>query len=298
MFEFVSVEAVGRSGGILSIWDPSFFHRVGVIKNRRFLVVSREIRALGELLNVINVYAPNDALERRALWNTFLNIFGVLPVLWVIAGDFNDVREPSKRRNSEFVTANAAAFNKFIEEADLVEYQMGGGQFTYVSDHRDKFSKLDRFLVCRRFMNGWPTASLTVLAKECSDHRPVLLSAVETNFGHFPFRFFNTWLSFPGFVEFVESECGKFMFVGPADLVLMTKLRWLKGRIKGWLRAFNMAQEGELFVKKQKISYLDLVEDLRPLHPEELDERNHCRLFVEEVERQKMKDLQQKAKVQ
>ncbi|XP_076932415.1 uncharacterized protein LOC143597936 [Bidens hawaiensis] len=111
----------------------------------------------------------------QALWGFFR----------IIAGDLNEVREPSDRRNSEFIASNAAAFNKFIEEADLVEYQMGGGQFTYISDRGDKFSKLDCVLVCRRFMNGWPNVSLTVLAKECSDHRPVLLSAVSVNFDRF-----------------------------------------------------------------------------------------------------------------
>ncbi|XP_076925889.1 uncharacterized protein LOC143588869 [Bidens hawaiensis] len=138
--------------------------------------------------------------------------------MWIIAGDFNEVKDPAERRNSEFVASNAEVFNKFIEEVDLFEYQMGGGLFTYVSDHGDKFSKLDRFLVCRRFMNGWPTASLTVLAKELSDHRPALLSAVIVDCGHFPFWFFNSWLQLPGFMDFIESECGKFVFVGPADL--------------------------------------------------------------------------------
>lgn len=102
------------------------------------MVISGEVRSSGEVLNIVNIYVPNDAMERRGLWHTLLCIKGVIPGLWVFAGDFNEVRAPTERRNSEFFASHANAFNQFIEEADLVEYQMGGGMFTYVSDHGDK----------------------------------------------------------------------------------------------------------------------------------------------------------------
>ncbi|XP_076916421.1 uncharacterized protein LOC143576132 [Bidens hawaiensis] len=205
--------------------------------------------------------------------------------------------DPSERRNSEFVASNAAAFNRFIEVADLVEYQMGGGSFTYVSDHGGKFSKLDRFLVCRGFMSGWSTATLIVLAKEYLDHRLVVLSSVDVDFGHLPFRFFNSWLQLPGFVTFVEEECKKFKFSGPADLALATKLKWLKKKIKIWLADFNKARDGELLFKTTRIRALESDAKSRQLTGGEMEEKAECLMFVQEVESQKMKDLQQKAKV-
>ncbi|XP_076904566.1 uncharacterized protein LOC143560047 [Bidens hawaiensis] len=156
-------------------------------------------------------------------------------LLCVFVGDFNEVRDASERLNSDFVASNAEVFNRFINYAELCEYQMGGGSFTYVSEKGDKFSKIDRVLVCKDFKDCWPGASLNVLPKGCSDHRPLVLSMIPMDYGHIPFRFFNSWLEIPGFVDFVETCCGRFHFHRPPDLALVTKFRWLKiGLRNGW----------------------------------------------------------------
>ncbi|XP_076936084.1 uncharacterized protein LOC143603041 [Bidens hawaiensis] len=251
IYEFDSVDAFGRSGGILSIWDPSYFHKIGSLKHRRFLVTSGVIRPLNCVVSIINIYAPNDPAERKILWYELLEIRRTVPGLCVFVGDFNEVRGPDDRRNSDFVAANANAFNEFIERAELEEYQMGGGMFTYISDKGDKYSKLDRILVCKEFMNRWPLASLLLLAKDCSDHRPLLLRSVASDFGHTPFRFFNSWLDLSGFEDFVGKKCNQFKFEGPADLALSTKFRWLKNQIKWWLAKHNKLKDGTLMKKKR-----------------------------------------------
>lgn len=156
---------MGRSGGLLCVWDPTYFIRSGVFKNRRYLIITGNIKATGERVNIFNIYAPNDPGERRFLWNELLEKRWLCSGLCVMVGDFNEVRDATERLNSEFVSSHADAFNRFINEADLGEYHMGGGLFTYVSDHGDKFSKIDRVLVCKDFMRMWPLASLNVLAK-------------------------------------------------------------------------------------------------------------------------------------
>ncbi|XP_076945024.1 uncharacterized protein LOC143615917 [Bidens hawaiensis] len=137
-FEFGSVDAEGRSGGILSVWDPSYFRKVGRIIHRRFLVTIGVIKPLGCELCFVNVHAPNDSMEKRSLWAELLGLR--------------------------------------LSLSGLMEYQMGGGSFTYISDSGVKMSKLDRLLLCSEFHNRWPLASVTVLAKDGSDHRPLLLS--------------------------------------------------------------------------------------------------------------------------
>ncbi|XP_021999376.1 uncharacterized protein LOC110896220 [Helianthus annuus] len=151
----VSVDAVGRSGGLISMWDPYVFEYIDVIREQRFIVVQGSIKHTGELINIVNVYAYNDPVERRALWEELLLLKKSLEGMWVFGGDFNDVRDPSERFNSDFVALNAEWFNWFIERADLVEYHMGGRKFTYHSDNGVHKSKLDRYLVCREFQaNG------------------------------------------------------------------------------------------------------------------------------------------------
>ncbi|XP_076891625.1 uncharacterized protein LOC143543106 [Bidens hawaiensis] len=297
LFDYDMVDAVGQSGGILSVWDPSFFVKTGVLKNHRFLVINEVIKSTNASLTIINVYAPNDVVERKRLWLELLSVRRMVSGLCMLVGDFNEVREPSERRNSYFNRVNAQAFNEFIEEAGLVKYQMGGGKFTYISHRGDKFSKLDRILVCKDYMNFWPFASLTALTKELSDHRPLLLASVSVNFGHIPFRFFNTWLDIPGFVEFVESQCSSFRFVGPADLVLVTKLRWLKFRIKDWVGYWRRQKEGEYNSKKAEINSIENVAQFRPLSISELECRTACLKFVKEFEAIKARDVKQKARV-
>ncbi|XP_022007605.1 uncharacterized protein LOC110906842 [Helianthus annuus] len=177
-FKIAVVNSVGRSGGLACIWCPSVFRCVNLIHNRHYIVVSGRLVQNGCLINLINVYAPNDSNGRRALWLELINIRNTIQGLWVLMGDFNEVRDSSERMNSEFVEANAETFNNFILSAGLKEYNMDGGSFTYISDNGTKLSKLDRYLVCLGFKERWPNAAVIALEREASDHRPIVLSTV------------------------------------------------------------------------------------------------------------------------
>ncbi|MFS7994259.1 putative Endonuclease/exonuclease/phosphatase superfamily [Helianthus anomalus] len=171
--EFASVDAAGRSGGLASCWDPGIFSVDSVIKSQRFLVVSGSAKGLAQKINILNTHAPNDLPGRRTLWDSIVDIKMQLAGFWVILGDFNDVRQPHERVNSRYDPTSSAEFNDFISRAGLLEYNMSGGKFTYISDNSDiKFSKLDRILVCDLFMQQWPLAELKVLRKGWSDHCP------------------------------------------------------------------------------------------------------------------------------
>ncbi|XP_021980428.1 uncharacterized protein LOC110876569 [Helianthus annuus] len=173
---------------------------------------------------------------------------------------------------------------------------MGGGSFTYISDHGDKLSKLDRVLVCMGFMERWPTASVLALNRDASDHRPILLSTIPSDYGHIPFRFFNSWLELPGFSDLVKHLCQNFFFNGPADMALLVKLRWLKNNIKAWLKAEKVRSDGEYSVKKNRIQSLEREAELRPLGDGELNERAECISFIMEVDRRKQMDAKQKSR--
>ncbi|XP_022017530.1 uncharacterized protein LOC110917248 [Helianthus annuus] len=238
-FQAEVVDAVGNSGGLLCIWNPVVLKCTSVVKRQRFMVVSGELRNRGVDINVVNVYAFNDPLDRRLLWRDLLDVKSSRSGLWVFVGDFNDVRHPAERLNSEFVALNATYFNQFIHLAGLLEYQMGGKKFTFHSDNGLHKSKLDRYLVCHNFMNEWPEASVVALSNVVSDHCPILLSVVSTDFGPVPCRLFNSWLEVPGVMDLVENLCTEFRFNGPADLGLATKLKWVKFKIKRWVEQCN-----------------------------------------------------------
>ncbi|XP_022014442.1 uncharacterized protein LOC110913933 [Helianthus annuus] len=262
-FRIAVVNSTGRSGGLACIWCPTIFRCVNTIQNRNFIVVSGRLVQSGCMINLVNVYAPNDANGRRALWSEILGIRNSIQGLWIMMGDFNEVRDSSERMNSEFFEANAEAFNQFILSAGLVEYNMGGGSFTYISDNGTKLSKLDRYLVCLGFRERWPNAAVIALEREVSDHRPIVLSTVQTDFGHIPFRFFNSWFELPGFYDFVIQKCSTFNFSGPADLALAIKLRWLKDNIKAWLTVDKVNMDGLYCSKKSRLAEIERVAEDR-----------------------------------
>ncbi|XP_022019730.1 uncharacterized protein LOC110919782 [Helianthus annuus] len=295
-YKLEMVNAEGRSGGLACLWNPAVFSCDNVVKDRFFLILSGFLCQSGTRLNLVNVYASNDPSVRRRIWLSLGEIKNSMQGLWVFMGDFNEVRDESERFNSEFVAANAEAFNHFILSAGLCEYNMGGGKFTYISDRGDKLSKLDRYLVCIGFMERWPTATVQVLKREASDHRPILLSTTPSDFGHIPFRCFNSWLELPGFIELIQQICQNFNFNGPADVALSVKLRWLKNKIKDWLKGERERVNGVYLEKKHRIQYLEGLAEDRVLGDEELNERADCINIVLELDRRKQMDARQKSR--
>ncbi|XP_022024753.1 uncharacterized protein LOC110925093 [Helianthus annuus] len=122
--EFVG--SVGQSGGLLCLWDDGIFRFLSSTKQRNFLYIRGLIKGSNELLNIINVYAPQSGAAKNALWDELLAVMEGVSGKWVLLGDFNAVRDPSERRNSRFKVGCASRFNEFINQANLLEYEMKG----------------------------------------------------------------------------------------------------------------------------------------------------------------------------
>ncbi|KAK1424696.1 hypothetical protein QVD17_20031 [Tagetes erecta] len=91
--------------------------------------------------------------------------------LWLMLGDFNEVRRLEDSFNSNFNLQAVRNFNKFTESYNLMKYAMVVGmEFTYAFTDGDKLSKLNRALVCENFFANWSEASLSTLSR---DHSPL-----------------------------------------------------------------------------------------------------------------------------
>ncbi|GJU59167.1 hypothetical protein Tco_1236933 [Tanacetum coccineum] len=64
--------------------------------------------------------------------------------------------------------------------------------------------KLDSFLVTEGIISLYPSISALCLDRHLSDHRPILLREVLSDFGPTPFRFYQSWLRMEGFDSMVE----------------------------------------------------------------------------------------------
>ncbi|KAD4889133.1 hypothetical protein E3N88_21206 [Mikania micrantha] len=182
-FEFEGMGASGRSGGLLSIWEPGIFQKSFVVAKKNFLLISGILLGFNVTMNVVNVYGPHSLNEKKELWAELEKLRHERDGVWVFVGDFNEVRYPSERLNSEFYPQGANLFNQFIFNAQLMEFNMSGHPFTFMRGLGSSYSKLDRFLVCNEFVNKWPYACARVLPRHLSDHCPIILTATNIDFG-------------------------------------------------------------------------------------------------------------------
>ncbi|XP_021984853.1 uncharacterized protein LOC110880685 [Helianthus annuus] len=267
-FGFEVVDPTGRSGGLFTMWDCNFFDFSSVIKDRFFLLISGTLKGSGEIVNVLNIYAPQKSTEKRRLWDTLVRVISSNEGLWILGGDFNSVRCIEERRNSRFNAAAANDFIRFISEAGLVEFGLKSGKFTYAVGN--KLSRIDRFFVCEDFVNKWPTTVYKILPRGKSDHNPVLLHTFSSNFGPKPFRFFNSWLDRKDFKLVVLKANGEFSFVGPSDVRLMHKFRCMRQAITTWRNEVNAMEKQEESVLVQEMLSIEKTLEVRDLEEEEV----------------------------
>ncbi|GJU52013.1 RNA-directed DNA polymerase, eukaryota [Tanacetum coccineum] len=128
----------------------------------------------------------------------------------LIMGDFNEVRCIEERWGSVFNSHGANAFNSFISNSGLNDIQLEGFSFTWAHPSATKMSKLDRFLMSNGLLSAFPLISAICLDRHLSDHRPILLKEVFSDFGPTPFRFYHSWLELPGFDDLVSKSWNSF----------------------------------------------------------------------------------------
>ena len=91
--------------------------------------MSGQCRGVSEKVNLINIYAPNDPIIRQEVWELLLNLVKNREGVWLIMGDFNEVRRKEERFSERVCLSSMRAFNDFIREAGLVDFNMGGSKF-------------------------------------------------------------------------------------------------------------------------------------------------------------------------
>ncbi|XP_021971650.1 uncharacterized protein LOC110866811 [Helianthus annuus] len=250
-FKVVSVDSIGRSGGLALMWNPEVFKDVQILQNHRYLLVAGYFSGVEERVNILNTHAPNDARQRKVLWEEILGLINSLSGLWVLFGDFNDVRYVEERVNSRFDQGAADAFNGFISRAGLIEYNMSG----------------------------------------------VSLSCNLIDFGPIPFEFFNAWVGDPQLLKIVKDVSSSGSLGGKSDSLLVRTLKRIKEEIKRWRKQVNAT---ELLEVKMMLSSIEDIERKATLGPlSESDRKTRMELIskINDLERIKAKNLQQKARV-
>ncbi|GJW89042.1 RNA-directed DNA polymerase, eukaryota [Tanacetum coccineum] len=208
-FNYASSASVGYSGGNLCIWDPILFKKENVTASDSFLAIRGTWLPSSTKLLIISVYAPQDHVEKRMLWDYLLHLLEGWDGEYVLMGDFNEVRSDQERFGTLFNVKGANAFNNFIALVNLIDLPLEGYSFTWSHKSAMKMSKLDRFLVSEGLTSLFPCLSALCLDKNLSDHRPILMRELIMDYGPTPFRIYHPWFSKEGFDKLVEDSWNK-----------------------------------------------------------------------------------------
>lgn len=268
--------SVGRSGGILTMWDDDIFCKISSWHLHGALIVNGFWRRDGTRVCIINVYASCAAHERIDLWDSLRMVVEQnVGICICVIGDFNIVRRVDERVgiSSRSESREMEIFDSFIDRSNLIELSISGKAFTWYRPDGTCKSKLDRILVNDEWLEKWPESVAKGMDRSLSDHCPIILDMSSKNWGPRPFHFFNAWLSHPGFDSFVEERWRSYAVSGRAGFVLKEKLKLLKSDLKLWNREVFGYLDTNIDMKKERIGVLDRLDDTFGLEEEEIIER-------------------------
>ncbi|GJS00739.1 RNA-directed DNA polymerase, eukaryota, reverse transcriptase zinc-binding domain protein [Tanacetum coccineum] len=206
IFALNTIMARGRSGGLISMWDPNFFSKESIWCDDSFIIIKGNWKNVVGDCYMVNIYGPQDQVSKLALWNRLQDFMHHHNGSYIMFGDMNAVRNEQERVGSIFNNIEADYFNYFIDATGLVDLPIGGRCFTWMNKANTKLSKLDRFLISEDVIDLLPDIRITALDRIWSDHNPILLHVDKIDFGPSPFKLYNSWLLRDGFDDLIKSE--------------------------------------------------------------------------------------------
>ncbi|XP_071741238.1 uncharacterized protein [Rutidosis leptorrhynchoides] len=235
-FGFIQKDMIGKSGGMLLIWENKEFIAEQTLVDDFFLAVKGIWKNKDCSCYIVNVYGPHDDSNKVKMWDTLESLVGVDGKACVLCGDFNEVRVQEERFNCVFNERRARMFNNFIEKTQLIDIPMGGKKFTRICDNGIKFAKLDRFLVSEKFFQLWEELSVLALERKLSDHCPIILRDRVIDFGPKPINVFDDWLDVEGADQVISSAWNERVEGWRLDIVFRLKLKKVKMALKEWCK--------------------------------------------------------------
>nr|GEU83518.1 cytochrome P450 [Tanacetum cinerariifolium] len=264
-FDFAIKYSVGNSGGIVAMWDVTYFSRLASWQGEGYLAL------LGNWLNI------------------------------AIPCDFNEVRSAEERKGTAFDSRGASTFNNFISTSGLIDLPMGAKRFTRMNNLGNKLSKIDRVLVSHHVIDVLPNSHTITLPSEYSDHTPILSSSLSVDFGATPFKLYNSWIMHKDFPQLVcWTSCNSRLTYnrpGPTSVSFKTKLQQLKSAIKQWRSQVVDMENMVSNDLRLKIDGLDMKAESSFLTNDEIMSRTAYVKSLADLEHAKLVDLRQKAKI-
>lgn len=140
------------------------------------------------------VYAEHTFVSRHPLWADIVHLSENMNIPWLVAGDFNAIKEPSDRIGSSTVwIPSFDEFGQCLSQAGLDDLRYVGHRYTWStsSGSMRKQRKIDRALVNMHWSRDFSFSEATFLAPGVSDHTPIIIRIAPPLNSRKPFNFFS-----------------------------------------------------------------------------------------------------------
>ena len=247
---WIDAPARGKSGGLISIWNEHCINITSHSCSENWILIRGTFLVDDINFVCINVYAPQKTGDKQRLWEDLMRHIQCLndtPILMM--GDFNAVRFKEERDNCIFNEHESTIFESFISSTGLIDTQLSNSEYTWFGPSQKK-SRLDRVLMSSDWYSQGDWV-LSALARKTSDHRPLCLRNMKSNWGPRPFQFFNCWLENEELVHNLKRT-----WEGCNSENILHKFK----QIKEYAREWNKTKNGNI---EQRITEAERVQDMK-----------------------------------
>ncbi|WVZ52923.1 hypothetical protein U9M48_003922 [Paspalum notatum var. saurae] len=283
---------VGWSGGMLMGINLLTFD-TGEIEEGDFFIkfkVRNKVDDFRWLL--VSIYGPAQQENKEAFLLELAHLCSKETLPMVVGGDFNILRGPNEKNNSNYNDRWPFLFNAVIDACNLQELEMSGRRYTWANNLPvQTFEKLNRVLMCIEWELKFPRATVQALTREISDHTPLFLNSGDTSTSGNPplFKFELGWLLRDGFFDMVRNIWVSTNSGQTALERWQNKIRRLRQHLRGWEKHVSGCYKKEKKQILNKLDELDKKSEDAQLENDELNlkhalsERLACLLREEEL---------------
>lgn len=216
-------------------WNPDLVSFCPISISDQVIHGSITCSTSGLVCSVSTVYGEHSFVRRRPLWED-LQLYSetFLDVPWLVAGDFNAIKDPSDRVGG--ATNWIPCFDEFgqcLEQTDLVDLRYVGLRYSWSTSagNLKKLRKIDRALVNNEWNLRFSYSEASFLTPGISDHSPITVKVLQQPHRRKPFKYFQCWEHHPDFKSIVQQTWDT-PVSGYPMFQLVSKLKMLKTRLR------------------------------------------------------------------
>ncbi len=286
-------------GGILTAWNPALFECVDFWVGSFSVNTVLLRRVDGTSFTISNVYGPTRVELKGVFLQELRDLESRVVGVWTLLGDFNLLFSCHDKNGPLANATDTLSFRNVISSLGLLDIPLSNRAFTWSNGRACPIlERLDRAFVSRDWQLHFPRSSLKALARPCSDHSPLLLTAYSFVPAPQLFRFESFWLRYRGASDLIGESWVPSGAEGDPALRFASKLSSLSGKLKDWSAGLSPYFSRLAALCLSWIEWLDKAEEFRLLGAGEVRLRCQLRERFDELSLQIEMKWKQRSRIQ